>query len=226
VIINQSLGFVFIHIPKAAGTSITKFLSRLNGPLDLELGGTHFGEEITPAYTRRFGIGKHSTLPEVADLIGGITWPTQPFLFTIVRHPIDRFISAYDFLRKWPGAGPEVAKKLNRFPDISSFIESGEYKNVWLGPDNLFAPQTRWLRDSEDLESEINVFKLEHINHVFLEIKNRLQALGANPEALDVELPRVNVTPGNRSIPSKDALEDLRSHYECDLSQLGYFSRI
>ena len=59
-IINNSYKFIFGHIPKAAGTTITNQLSAYTNYCDLEIGGTCFGEKIQPAYKKRFNISKHS----------------------------------------------------------------------------------------------------------------------------------------------------------------------
>ena len=45
-IINQSKKFIFVHVPKAAGTSVTSAFSKYTSYQDLEIGGAKFGESI------------------------------------------------------------------------------------------------------------------------------------------------------------------------------------
>jgi len=60
-IINNKYKFIFVHVPKNGGTSITNFLSSYSTALDIEIGGTQIGELLQTSYIERYGISKHST---------------------------------------------------------------------------------------------------------------------------------------------------------------------
>lgn len=146
MIINHTHGFVFIHIPKAAGTSVTKSLSTLTRYCDLELGGTGMGEAAQGYYSRRFGLRKHSRASEVRKVIGEERFDAF-FTFSFVRNPFNRLASAYHFLRSWTGVPADFANELVKYPDFESFLESDLWTSSFptRGPDAIFQPQARWL---------------------------------------------------------------------------------
>jgi len=82
-IINHSFNFVFVHVPKAAGTSVTSILSKYTNYCDLEIGATEFGEYIQPAYKKRFGLAKHSPARDIRNLVGAVAW-SKFFTFSFV----------------------------------------------------------------------------------------------------------------------------------------------
>ena len=99
-IINHSHRFVFVHIPKNAGTSVAHYLSQLSSYRDQEIGATDLGEAIAPAFRRRFRLHKHSTFAEIEERTGPETADYRSI--AVVRDPADRARSIYSFLRKWP----------------------------------------------------------------------------------------------------------------------------
>lgn len=143
-IINHSRQFIFVHVPKTAGTTLAATLSGFNRYCDLEIGATAFGEQIAGPYSRRFGIRKHSTAAEIRDLVGEDVWD-DAFTFAFARHPLSRTFSIYKFLktswRNWKGS--EVMDELDTFPQ---FVESDLF--LTHGPDRILRPQVFWLHDS------------------------------------------------------------------------------
>lgn len=53
MIISHSKQFVFVHIKKNAGTTITKYLDKHITYQDIVLGCTKFGNSILPFYRKR-----------------------------------------------------------------------------------------------------------------------------------------------------------------------------
>jgi hypothetical protein len=107
MIISQSRRFIFVHVMKAGGTSITNDLCRHLDWRDVVLGGTPLGEAIHLQYKKHLGIEKHSTAREILDVVGVETW-NQYFTFSFVRHPYTRAVSLYNFIARF------VAKRQNR----------------------------------------------------------------------------------------------------------------
>lgn len=143
-IINNSYKFIFVHVPKAAGTSVTNALSVLTNYCDLEIGGTHFGERVQGAYRERFGLAKHSTATEIRNVVGTVLW-SRYVTFSFVRNPFTRCLSTYHFLRKWEGGNPELRQQIQSFETFDDYVLS----KVWdesNGPDQIFRPQAHWLR--------------------------------------------------------------------------------
>jgi hypothetical protein len=120
MIINHRYRFIFIHVPKTAGSSVTNWLSRFNNWNDIELGGTRYGEAIQPVYGERFKLYKHSTARQIRDVVGDDLWRSY-FKFAVVRHPLARLASAYRFYRQWPH--PSVAE-VREMTDINEFVHS------------------------------------------------------------------------------------------------------
>lgn len=216
-IINNSKKFVFVHVPKAAGTSVTNMLSKYTTYQDLEIGGTHFGEYIQPAYKKRFGIGKHSPASNIRDLIGQEHWNNM-FTFSIVRNPYDRVISTYKFLNKWEGTPEHYKKELVKFTDINDYILS----NMWEesdGPDFIFKPQTFWLTDVNDRSKLIVNFvgKLETLDQDLAKIMSKIEKTNIEVE----EAPQLNKTEGEFEL-SAEAVEKINRVYARDFDFWGY----
>lgn len=145
-IINSSHKFIFVHVPKAAGTSITSVMSQLTNYCDLEIGGTHFGELVQPAYQRRFGLRKHSTAAELKAVVGDVKW-SKYFSFSFVRNPFLRALSTFHFLRNWEGFTGPLSERIRDFSTFEEYVLS----DCWdqhNGPDDIFRPQIYWLRSS------------------------------------------------------------------------------
>lgn len=108
MIINHKHKYIFIHIPKAAGTSITQALYPFSGSYDLFL-GCGCGEE---SLTKKdgFKLHKHSPAQDVKIYATPERW-NEYFVFTFVRHPIDRTISLYEWWQQTNGNWDREAKE-------------------------------------------------------------------------------------------------------------------
>jgi hypothetical protein len=142
-IISNSHKFIFVHIPKTAGTTITSVLSSLTRWNDIELGGTEFGEIIAPLYLKKFGLGKHTKLSQIRKILGDEDF--QKFRkFSFVRDPYAKAFSTYRHLRRWRvWKGSEI---MDSFESFLQFVTSAFFLDS-TGPDNLFIPQFKWLAD-------------------------------------------------------------------------------
>lgn len=143
MIVNHTHRFVFVHVPKAAGSTVTHTLSSFSQYCDQEIGGTQQGEAIAPYMRQRFGLYKHATADEIRDVVGHSMFASY-YTFAFVRNPYDRLRSAFEFLRGWDEAPEPIKNSLDSFESYEHFVES----NIWAerpGPDNIFRPQTYWL---------------------------------------------------------------------------------
>lgn len=224
MIINQSVGFAFIHIPKSAGTSVTRFLSPLNGPLDLELGGTVFGEEIQGAYARRYKLRKHSMLADAQYAIDLARPPKDMFVFTFVRNPYSRLSSIFSFLRKWEDYNPELLRMMKSFSSFAEFVESGIFTRL-PGPDGMFRPQCEWLKLKGKIAKNVRCFKIEDIGNAIEEIRHELEKRGADLSLFPEFFPHANKSesqPFQELGLSRNLAEMIENYYRDDFENLEY----
>jgi len=216
-IINNSKNFIFVHVPKAAGTSVTNVLAKYTTYKDLEIGGTHFGERIQPAYQDRFGIGKHSSASGIRNVIGQQAWD-EMYKFSIVRNPYDRVISTYKFLLEWKGTPEAVKSKMAKFKDINEYILSDMWEES-TGPDYIFKPQAFWLTDVNDRSKVIvdYVGKLESLDENLATIMSTIERTKLNP----TESPQLNKSKGE-FILNSESIEKINRVYARDFKIFGY----
>lgn len=221
-IINNSFNFVFVHIPKAAGTSITSVLSKYTNYCDLEIGGTNFGEKLQPIYRKRFGIGKHSTAREIRNLMGTVSW-SRFFTFSFVRNPFSRSLSTYHFLRRWEGPNAEFHERMRAFNSFEQYVMSGIWEES-NGPDEIFRQQVHWLRSDNEPKNQLVDFvgRVENIQTDLLKI---LKAIGLSKETLELDsIPILNRSEeeSRSSVYTPEVVERIVDRYKLDFDVFGY----
>ena len=136
-------GIVFIHVPKAAGTSI-----------NLALYGRFMGHPHASDIDR-WGSSKLKTLPT----------------FAITRNPWDRLVSAYRFAKRGRGIGGAVQAGV-RNPeqyDVPEFATFERFVTDWLAPrdvmklDGIFQPQWLFVCDSQRQQLVDHVGRVEDL---------------------------------------------------------------
>ena len=142
MIVNNSRKFIFVHVPKAAGTSVTRELSRYTTFRDLEIGGSRYGEKMQDMYAARFDLRKHSPARIIAAKAGTAAW-RDFFVFGFVRCPYARAYSLYRFLNRWRD-GPHHARVA-----ALSFDQFVNSDLVTKGLIEIARPQAYWLTDAE-----------------------------------------------------------------------------
>lgn len=228
MIINNTFGFIFVHVPKAAGTTVSNLLSRATCYCDIEVGGSPLGEAIQPHYRQRFGLAKHSTAREIRAVVGEVTWK-RSFTIGFVRNPYARAQSAYKFMksmrltRRLPVLEP--LDRLDTFPD---FVRSDFFASE--GMDRILRPQIFWLRGEHSDSSAIVDFvgKVESISESMQLIA---RAIPSVQKFLDVtDVPRLNQSPDSAVVaddwagwamdPQIEA--KVFERYKVDFSAFGY----
>lgn len=216
-IINNSRNFIFVHIPKTAGTSVTAYFAHFSAYNDLEVGGTPLGEALQWQFWKRFGVRKHSKLAEVAKLIGEDEIRSR-YVFTFVREPLERLRSSFHFLRRWEDwSGHDEFLKFQTFEE---FVAS----DYWLtaGPDNVFNPQVDWTEVSETLGRPMDyIGKVETIETDVAEICAALQinVLERPPNGVG----RFNISSVDSGVDlPADLLAKILERYERDYQAFDY----
>ncbi|MBI3156008.1 MAG: sulfotransferase family 2 domain-containing protein [Burkholderiales bacterium] len=220
-IINHTYKFVFVHVPKSAGTSITNVLSTLTNYCDQEIGGTAFGERIQPAYRDRFGLAKHSSANEIRNIMGRPLWGRY-FTFAFVRNPFSRCLSTYHFLRRWEGSMSEFHDQMRAFKTLDEYVMS----DIWEhgnGPDQIFRPQIYWLRSNQG--GQLLTSFVGKVENIAEDLRRILDVVGASWPALKLgDVPRLNQSPGESELAdlSGRAIQKIQEKYRTDFELFEY----
>jgi len=218
MIINHTHRFIFVHVPKAAGTSMVKALSKFSTYRDQEVGGTQVGEVIAPFMRARFGLYKHAPAAQIAQTMGMPAYRSY-FSFCMVRNPYARLQSAYYFLKHWKQYPAAFAEDFDKISSFEAFLLS----DIWVaksGPDRIFLPQTTWVNDPKTGQSLVRyVGKVEEADTVVKTLSNAIFGLDDH-----IEMGASNVTPKYEALENwpKKAVTKIKTVYASDFAQFGY----
>jgi len=99
MIISPGRGYIFVHIPKTGGTSLTLALEARAKADDIIISDTPKGQRRRNRLQQLNAPGrlwKHSRLTDIDGMDG---LPKPAFVFTLVRNPWDRISSLYHWAR-------------------------------------------------------------------------------------------------------------------------------
>jgi hypothetical protein len=215
MILNRSHNFVFIHIPKTAGSMVSERLGAYTRVGDAEIGGTPFGDTIVSEMNRRFGLGTHSTAAEVRSVLGAEY--ANFFSFAFARNPYARAYSLYRYQAQWSGGPNFAAVSTMRFED---YIFSDYFTE---GHDGLSAKQTTWTHESGKQIVD-HVGRLEGLKSSLLLIVSLIERKPASSEQLE-DLQRVNSSTAEdewKSHVMGEAKKHIATVYAEDFQAFGY----
>lgn len=230
MIISNSRRFVFVHITKAAGTSVTMALEETLQWNDLVLGGTTLGEAIQEPYRAQFGLHKHCAARDIRAVVGDAVWDDY-FTFSFVRHPYSRAVSLYTFIRRtlrqsgYRRYMPWTRDRSQWFwqwPGTKAFLATRSFSEFIRHPEFLRAPgahaQVDWLCDEQGRLMVDFVGKVENIGTDFATVAERI----------GLDAPKVRTHNKSAVNSWTDYLKDaadyahLRELYRRDLEMFGY----
>lgn len=191
----------FIHIPKTGGTSIEQYFES-NG-WTMRYWSPPRDDGYSPSDQHLLYSDLKTLIPELDDI------PS----FAVVRHPVKRFISEWQWQR-W-----EMRQFDMGLSQFIGLVEESLAKNrvYW---DNHWRPQTDFLSPAVD-----TVIKLEEIDEMFPRLLKSL-AIDSSPE-----LPHTNtrrrgwrtwIRLQHRPQLRKDEIRRIAAMYEADFDALGY----
>jgi len=119
--IDNKYQFLFIHIPKCAGTSIEKFFE-----YDYDIIKDNFENNFEYNKFNNLGSGKHFTLKEYEQILSKKILDNL-FKFTIIRNPFDLVVSQYNYDLNssgvyWNGKNSYDDKKNISFEQYVNFL--------------------------------------------------------------------------------------------------------
>ena len=215
MLINSTYNFLFIHIPKTGGTSMSVALARLNQWNDIELGGTPFGQQVDRLYRGRFGLGKHSLAVEVRRTIGVPAW-SRFYSFALSRNPYSRAISSYTFLKE----RESNAVFMKNYNNVNEFILSPHFNPTI--QERLMAPQRDWAFSPDNTQLVDDIIPLETISDAFPVLLRRCGVHSVHAERLSFVAKNTStIKVADRDV-SDAAIERIAERYEADFKLLGY----
>jgi hypothetical protein len=150
--------FIFVHIPKTGGNSITKALK------DYSIDRIKFIRRGNGILLANMGLEKHCSLSEYSKVIDTDVY----FKFSVIRNPYDRFLSWFYYEKKYFDYGGDMKQFFFTMCDTSLFrsqyelLKPAENKN---GIDFLLRYENL-KSDFKILCTKLNVdVRLGHINN-------------------------------------------------------------
>lgn len=142
--ISEKYNFIFFHVPKAAGSSISK---ALNESLRNDVLANDKNNAFKKFLSQKGRIWhNHATSEEVKEYLGNELYQSY-FKFCFVRNPFDRLVSLYHYTKQ-----KEVIiykKNKLKLPKFSKqIIDAGSFEN-WIKAGNLGSTQTKFLSDNK-----------------------------------------------------------------------------
>ncbi|GED43142.1 sulfotransferase family 2 domain-containing protein [Cobetia marina] len=186
---------IFIHIPKAAGTSVLAALGKKG-----EKGRDHVSwQTYKKADSKKFN---------------------NYFKFSFVRNPYDRAFSAYHYILKGGNQGPEdsrVAASLAKYRGFDDFVENG----LWQGAFRshlLFHSQSSFIMSADD---RLMVDFLGHFETLDQDFKIVAEKLGIDSSIAHRNKGDVRCRVAQESMASATR-EKLAILYAQDFANFGY----
>jgi len=176
MIISNSHRFIFIHVHKCAGSTISHALQPTIQWNDIELGVSSYGEAIQSTYRDRFGLWKHSPAFDVRRVVGDQIFGDY-FKFAFVRNPFFRVISFYTFIQKLQtSCTPSQRAAIDKWPISRALSGSTSFSEFIRHPDFQEPHMFRLLADRPYNKSLLVDFvgKVEGFEQDFAYVCNRI----------------------------------------------------
>ena len=171
MIICNSKKFIYIHIPKCGGTSVSSFLERRLLPQDITLNlSQHEGwGRYIEAVRIRHDLVKHSTAMQIRKAVRPEHFSNY-YVFTFCRNPFARAYSAFKFTKRVDAIRRPDSQ---RYQDIKDMSFEEFLASPYMQEQNIFQarPQSLWV---QGVPEKVHVFKLENIDQALSNLSKRL----------------------------------------------------
>jgi len=206
--ISYKKQFIYIHIPKCGGSSITAALQTCDKRLGL-VGRLHFWHRFIYKTNEKW---LHHLRSEELEKVHMREWKSF-FKFAFVRNPWDRMVSLYVYQRKRMSEC-RVARRM--YPEIAERFRDGPSFDEWLRRSTDVKPQIQFLRDSAGLLKMDFVGRFERLTQDFDFVCARL--------GIKAVLPHKNETKHEpfQSYYSKEGRDLVALSFNADIEAFGY----
>lgn len=229
MILSHSKRFIFVHVQKTAGESISHAILPHLDRSDMIVGTTLSGKISNLIYPKFVPLKKHSTALMLRSHFAEDVWGSY-FKFSFVRHPVDRARSLHRYignmLRKreqrslrnmmFALPGTQTADPL-KWPSARACLETASFSEFIRHPDFSVREQWRYLCDKDGNILVDFVGKFETLEADFRRVLDRI-GVGA------VDLPRRNAsaTPDGGDPISPQDRAYLAEMFRTDIEIFGY----
>ena len=207
MVINDIHKFLFVHIPKAAGTSIMSALSAIEGNNKCLLAKTKHEtlEEFGKNIRKRSNLGEDFQ-PDILD---------EYFTFGFVRNPWDRMHSFYRYL-----VVRRPRKEIDGISNFKDFLLSADNGVDWIQGLHSMRPQLDFIINSK---RGISIDFLGHYEYLLEDFNDVISNFNLGNS---ISLPSEN-TSGSSSIDFKSVYDDemieiVRRRFSADIDFFGY----
>ena len=184
---------IFVHVPKAAGTSIERHLRKSE-------------KDVVGGHTTALGF-RRKYPEEFASY----------FKFAVVREPVERFISAYRYLKQMPVHAALNNQIVHDCESIEEFVEKARASPAILEKIVHLLPQHRFVCDPQGAILVDSVFRFENLENAWVAICGRVGIPHVPLRRLNPSLPAL----GNAKITG-EVLSLVRTVYSPDFELFGY----
>lgn len=170
MVISHSQRYIFVHIAKCGGTTVTDLMvpnlakgdiiidgrnpQFVGRPIETLLSRGRWKLPLVKGLRKRHKIGeltKHAFAKDIAAAVGDSIW-NEYYTFSFIRNPWDRCVSAYFWIRKNRGIGLGVPAVRTLFHNVNmyhssfdQFVRSDEFRA--LTKQRYLAPMVDFLTD-------------------------------------------------------------------------------
>ena len=216
MLLSTERKFIFVHVPKTAGSSLHNALVPFSRTSNRTLFRSFLRRTPIVESPEHAHFRIHETAKKIRSKISPQVWDTY-FSFAVVRNPFDHAVSHYEYLKQY-------RNKL--IADEFSKITFNEYLDIRLSQrkcfDRLFIKlpnQSYFLCEQGNVLVD-HVYKFEHLSEGVTKIS---QALGG----IDLKLTRINVTKANKKnileyYANRQSISSVLSLYEKDFELFDY----
>ncbi|MEL7141277.1 MAG: sulfotransferase family 2 domain-containing protein [Cyanobacteria bacterium J06643_4] len=244
--ISRDKQTIFVHLHKCGGTSIELALDQAMAWDDVLLGSSRYGKQIQSVYQNRFGLYKHSSASEIKAVVGDDVW-NDCFTFSVVRHPIDRIVSFYAYLKTYYLGGYRGSAvklmfyldQMNLVPDALTRLPKLQDSFRWPGVtaclksssvSEFIHKEQCW--ESYGMRSQFHQLADDAGKALIVDYVCRLEDLNQNWDficdkvGVAMPLPHANKSKRKykdwREYFSLDDINLLKSRYKADIENFGY----
>ena len=165
---------------------------------------------------------KHSTSLEIRSVFGKNIW-NDYYMFSFVRNPYDRCVSAFFWMKNNQGKGfrnkslGNLVKKISSFPDFNYFIKSVEFEQI--RKEHFLKPMVDYIYDSENQLIVDYVGRFEDFSE---ELERLSFDFNLSTDYRSIHVNRSRRQKSYRNYYTSDTQKIVQLAYNSDIREFGY----